>query len=128
MPPIGAPPANNTQRGLPEKIPDKQLDDQRHPKIVAMMNPYIKKLRMNVYVGELLDSVAPIPTRTRFTSSNGICWNAVFGRCKFGKSCKFKRNHPAKGKLSEEYTQQVVDALQTAVTTVVATKAGIIFE
>ncbi len=68
----------------------------------------------------------PIPTGTRFTSGDGtksfLCWNAVLGRCKFGKGCKFKRNHPAKGELSDEYAQWVVDALQTAVTKVVAMK------
>jgi hypothetical protein len=97
-----------------------------------MMDPYIKKFGTNVYVGELLDAVSmrmtglPIPTGTRFTSSDGtksfLCWNAVLGRCKFGKSCKFKRNHPVKGELSDEYAQRVVDALHAAVTTVVATK------
>ncbi len=68
----------------------------------------------------------PVPTGTRFVSSDGtktfLCWNAVLGKCKFGKGCKFRRNHPAKNDLSDEYAQLVVTTLQPAVTKVVATK------
>ncbi len=97
-----------------------------------MMAPYIDKFGTNVYLGELLNSIGlrmtglPVPTGTRFASSDGtktfLCWNAVLGKCKFGKGCKFKRNHPAKKDLSDEYAQLVVSTLQSAVNKVVATK------
>ncbi len=99
-----------------------------------MMSPYIEKFGTNVYVGELLDAGGmrmtglPIPTGTRFASSDGsktfLCWNAVLGRCKFGKGCKFKRNHPGKNELSDDFAASVVTTLQSAVAKVVATKEG----
>ena len=60
--------------------------------------------------------------------SNGsktfLCWNAVLGKCKFGKGCKFKCNHPGKNELSDEFATLVVSTLQAAVVKVVATKEG----
>lgn len=96
------------------------------------MAPYIAKLGENVYVGELLDAAGlrvhelPLPLGTRFMSKDGtkgyLCWNAVLGRCKFGKGCRFRRNHPSQGELSDDYARQVVAALQQAVTHVIAQK------
>lgn len=106
--------------------------DNRHPLIVKMMAPYIAKLGDNVYVGEILDAAGihladlPVPVGTRFASKDGakayLCWNAVLGKCKFGTSCKYKRNHPAAGDLSDSYAASVVLALQQGVTYVVSTK------
>lgn len=106
--------------------------DTRHSLIVKMMAPYIAKLGDNVYVGEILDAAGihlsdlPVPLGTRFASNDGtkafLCWNAVLGRCKFGSKCKYKRNHPAAGELSDTYAALVVAALQQGVTYVVSTK------
>ena len=107
-------------------------EDVRHPRIQAMMAPYVEKLGSNVYVGEIMDAAGitvadlPKPTGTRFISKDGkkayLCWNAVLGRCKFGKSCKYKKNHPKKNELPEEFATAVVAALQQAVNYVVSTK------
>ena len=97
-----------------------------------MMAPYLEKLGTNVYVGEIMDAAGitvsdlPKPTGTRFMSKDGkkayLCWNAVLGRCKFGKSCKYKKNHPKKNELSDDFASAVVAALQRAVNYVVSTK------
>ena len=131
-PPTGRPPPYPTAASPGGRNPDQHWDDPRHHKIIAMMSPYIEKFGSNVYVGELLDAGGmrmtglPIPTGTRFASSDGtktfLCWNAVLGRCKFGKGCKFKRNHPGKNELSDEFAEAVVSTLQAAVTKVVASK------
>jgi hypothetical protein len=96
------------------------------------MAPYIAKLGDNVYVGEILDAAGlrltdlPIPTGTRFASKDGtkayLCWNSVLGRCKFGGACKYKRNHPNKGDLSDDFAAAVVAALRQGVDYVVQTK------
>ena len=85
-----------------------------------------------VYVGEILDAAGmrltdlPIPTGTRFASKDGtkayLCWNSVLGRCKFGNACKYKRNHPSKGDLSDTFAASVVAALKQGVDFVVSTK------
>ena len=113
---------------------EQQWDDTRHPKIIAMMNPYITKFGTNVYVGELLNmggmqiTGLQVPMRTRFALSDGsktfLCWNTVLGKCKFGKGCKFKQNHPGKNELSDEFATLVITTLQAAVVKVVATKEG----
>ena len=131
-PPPGRPPTQSGAQRTGGNAPEQPWEDNRHPKIAAMMAPYIDKFGTNVYVGELLDAVGmrmtglPVPTGTRFVSSDGtktfLCWNAVLGKCKFGKGCKFKKNHPAKNDLSDDYAQLVVSTLQPAVNKVVATK------
>ena len=97
-----------------------------------MMAPYIAKFGPNVYVGELLDAVAlrienlPVPTGTCFASKDGtrayLCWNAVLGQCKFGKGCKFQKNHPGKGDLPDGYVSLVVSKLKDTVAYVLASK------
>ena len=97
-----------------------------------MMPPYIKKFGTNVYVGEILDAIGiqvdnlPVPTGTHFASKDGtgayLCWNAVLGQCKFGKGCKYKKNHPRKGELPDIYVRSVVAALQDAVSYVISSK------
>ncbi len=51
-----------------------------------------------------------------------LCWNAVLGQCKFGKGCKFKKNHPGKGDLPDVYASSVVSKLKDAVAYVMASK------
>jgi hypothetical protein len=128
----GPPPTAPQQQKATNKPGGAVWTDERHPQIAAMMAPYIAKLGDNVFVGELLDAAhkrladLPIPTGTRFAAKDGsksyLCWNAVLGRCKFGKGCKFRRNHPGTNELSDEFAAQVVEMLTPAVTHVVATK------
>jgi hypothetical protein len=99
--------------------------------IIALMVPYIAKLGDNA-VGELLDAAGkrlsdlPLPMGTRFMSKDGtkayLCWNAVLGRCKFGKGCKSKKNHPGKGELTNDFANAVAAMLKPAVDHIVATK------
>jgi len=51
-----------------------------------------------------------------------LCWNAVLGRCKFGKGCKYRRNHPGNGELPDEFATGVANMLKPAVEHIVATK------
>ena len=98
-----------------------------------MMAPYIAKLGNNVYVGELFDAAGvrtadmPIPTGTRFASPDGtktyLCWNAVLGKCKFGKGCKYRRNHPGANEIPDTYAEKVVALLSQGVDYIVSTKA-----
>ena len=107
-------------------------EDVRHPKIVGMMAPYIAKFGNNVYVGELMSAAGievgdlPLPTNTKYISKDGkkayLCWNAVLGKCKFGIHCKYKKNHPKRNELPDEFATAVVGALQQAVNYVVASK------
>ena len=83
-------------------------------------------------MGEILDAAGirienlPIPLGTRFASKDGtrayLCWNAVLGQCKFGKGCKFRKNHPGKGDLPDAYASSVVLKLKEAVGYVMASK------
>ena len=60
----------------------------------------------------------PVISGTLFALSDGsktsLCWNAVPGKCKFGKGCKSKRNHPGKNKLCDIFAQLIVNTLQAA--------------
>ena len=96
------------------------------------MAPYISQFGDNVYVEEILDAAGiwltdlPVPIGTHFASQDGLkaflCWNAVLGKCRIGKGCKYKRNHPGKNDLSDKYAESVVAALCQAVDFVVASK------
>ena len=109
-------------------------EDQRHPAIIKLMAPYLAKFGDNVYVGELFDAAGvctadmPVPTGMQFASPDGtktyLCWNAVLGRCKFGKGCKYRRNHPKAVEIPDDYAAQVVATLTEGVDYVVATKEG----
>ena len=102
--------------------------------IAAMMAPYIAKFGMNVYVGKLLDAAGLllhdmlIPVDTRFASKDGskgfLCRNSALGKCKFGRACKYKQNHPQLGDLPDVYAKKACTALTSVVTTIVATKNG----
>ena len=129
-----APPPNQDRRSPAGggQSGGENWDDPRHHKIVTMMAPYIAKFGNNVFVGELMDAAGvrvndlPIPVGTRFASKDNtkayLCWNAVLGKCRFGASCKYKKNHPKKNELSDEFAASVVTALQQAVNFVVSTK------
>jgi hypothetical protein len=135
-PPTGHPPQQQavapTRSSSGARTAPQTWVDERHPKIVEMMSPYIEKFGPNVYVGEILDAAGirvdnlPVPTGTRFASKDGtrayVCWNAVLGQCKFGKGCKYRKNHPGKGDLPDSYVTSVVAALQDAVSYVISSK------
>ena len=133
-PPDGTPTQHRSGGGTApqQQKANAPFQDQRHPLIVKMMAPYIAKLGDNVYVGELFDAAGvrtsdmPIPTGTRFASPDGtktyLCWNAVLGRCKFGKVCKYRRNHPGANEIPTEYAEKVVALLKSGVDYVVSTK------
>ena len=134
-PPDGVP-TQPQGRGVGLQAPQQKhnatFQDNRHPLIIRMMAPYIAKFGDNVYVGELLDAAGvrttdmPIPTGTRFASPDGtkayLCWNAVLGRCKFGKMCKHCRNHPGANEIPTANAEKVVTILQKGIDYVVATK------
>jgi hypothetical protein len=46
----------------------------------------------------------------------------VLWQCKFGWGCKYKRNHPGKGKLRDEFASAVATMLKPGVDHIVATK------
>ncbi len=132
-PPAGLPPAGTAAPpGTPAKTQPKAWTEERHPTIVSLMAPYMAKLGDNVFVGELLDAAGkrlsdlPLPKGTRFMSKDGtkgyLCWNAVLGRCKFGKGCKYKENHPTKGELPNKFANAVATILKPAIDHIVATK------
>ncbi len=85
-----------------------------------------------MFVGVLLDAIGrrvadlPVPTGTQFASKDGtkgyLCWNAVLGQCKFGKGCRYRRNHPGKGELADAFAATVVSMLKPAVDHVTLTK------
>ena len=96
------------------------------------MASYIAKFGHSVFVGKLLDAAGkrlpnlPLPKGSRFMAKDGtklyLCWNAVLGRCKFGRGCKYRKNHLGKGELSDDFAAAVAAMLKPAVDHVVATK------
>ena len=79
------------QQGSPRKSPP---EDIRHPKIKAMMDPYLAKYNNYINLSEILTAsnkrITDLPTLPSYTNPTGsscICWNTILGRCFKGKRC-----------------------------------------
>ena len=112
--------------GSPQKG-GKPIMDERHPKIAALMDPYLKKLETaNEYlqIGKVLDAagkrMTDLPTNIpTFVNKEGrphnLCWTFILGRCTFGR-CRFYRGHASRAQITNEFADLVCDVIGKGVT------------
>ena len=107
-----------------------------HPKIAAMMIPYLKKFR-RVQLKKLMEKAGvtwnQIPTLPNFmtaSNENGLCYNWVLGQCQ-DKYCFCKdkttpagTNHPSSSDLPDTFATQLVTLLQNGATHIYQTEEG----
>jgi hypothetical protein len=93
--------------------------DFRHPKIKALMDPYLDRNDGRLRLGDVLDAGGlrqqDLPTLPRFCWPNGrsfLCWSSTLGRCMFPK-CRFQRDggHPGPNDIPDEFAENVVGKL-----------------
>jgi hypothetical protein len=93
--------------------------DFRHPKIKALMDPYLDRNDGRLRLGDVLDvgglRQQDLPTLPRFCWPNGrsfLCWSSTLGRCMFPK-CRFQRDggHPGPNDIPDEFAENVVGKL-----------------
>ena len=93
--------------------------DFRHPKIKALMDPYLDRNDGRLHLGDVLDAGGirqqDLPTLPRFCWPNGrsfLCWSSTLGRCMFPE-CRFQRDggHPGPNDISDEFADNVVGKL-----------------
>jgi hypothetical protein len=97
--------------------------DIRNPKIKAIMDPYPQKYNNYINLSALLTAsgrrMGDLPTLPQYCSPTGailICWNSVLGKCFRGKRCKFFQGHLRKGEATDQFTDNVIDAMGKGVT------------
>ncbi len=103
------------QQGLPRKPPP---EDIHHPKIMAMMDPYLAKYNNYIFLLEILTvsskritDLPTLPSYTTPTGSSGICWNTVLGRCFKGKRCRYNKGLVQKADMTDEFANAVTDCI-----------------
>jgi hypothetical protein len=121
-PPIGwlaNPPQQQGQQGAQRKSPP---EDIRHPKIQALMDPYLTKYNNYINLSAILTAankrMADLPSLPNYCTPSGtsvICWNSVLGRCFRGQKCKYFKGHVCKGDITEEFADAVSDCINKGV-------------
>ncbi len=105
-------------QGQPMAQKQALQEDTRHPKIRALMDPYLAKYNNYIDLGGILNTsgkkMRDLPSLPQYCTPTGsplICWNNVLGRCFRGKRCKFLRGHVRKGDVTEAFAEAVVDCI-----------------
>jgi hypothetical protein len=120
IPPPAAWPTSPPYKAQGQPMAQKQApaEDIRHPKIRALMDPYLVKYNNYIDLGGILNAsgktmrdLPPLPQYCTPTGSPLICWNNVLGRCFRGKRCKFLRGHVRRGDVMEAFADAVADCI-----------------
>ena len=96
--------------------------DERRPKIIAMMEPLLRKLRGRCSMSNILTAGGNrfdiLPHLEAYP--NGVCWLRAIATCPYGDQCLFAGGHIPKGALSDAQADEAVAALQPGVLAMVA--------
>ena len=94
-------------------------EDIRHPKIKAMMDPYLAKNNNYINLSGILTAsnkritdLPTLPSYTTLTGSLGICWNTILGRCFKGKRCRYNKGHVQKADMTDEFADAVTNCIR----------------
>ncbi len=101
-------PAPAPAPGGPVKEPTPPREDIRHPKIKALMDPYLRKYNNQINLIGILNvsgkCMTDLPTLDKYCTPTGmsyICWNSVLGKCYCNKQCTYPRGHIVKGDMTD---------------------------
>ncbi len=98
--------------------------DPCHPKIAALMNPYLAKTNGCLFLPTLLDAgnitIKDLPAlekiRNERTGRSLMCWAHVLGPCHYGDYYFGSRGgHPEQSDYNDQFTDPVVQVLKPAV-------------
>ena len=100
------------------------LSHPRHPKIAAIMNPYLKLSNGMISLPSILSVgmiwMEDLPELDKYkdptTGRNTMCWAEVLSPCHF-PDCYFgqKGGHPDRADYSDKFAEQVVQVLGSGV-------------
>ena len=118
-PPAGWGPAPQRQQGGQQGSPRRPPpEDIRHPKIKALMDPYLLKYNNYINLGEILSAsnkrITDLPGLQGYTTPTGsscICWNSVLGRCFRGRRCRYSKGHVQKADMTDKFAEAVADCI-----------------
>ncbi len=99
-----------------------QGGDNRHPRIKALMYPYLAVTTGRLNITCILDvankrykDLLTLPNYTNLQGRSSICWNWVLGRCGYGRACIFRRGHVKRYDISETFADAVCDVISKGV-------------
>jgi len=93
-------------------------EDIRHPKIKALMDPYLAKYNNYINLSDILTAsgkrITDLPGLEGYTNPSGsscICWNTVLGKCFKGKRCRYYKGHVRKADITDGFAEAVTDCI-----------------
>ena len=92
--------------------------EECHPKIAAVMEPFLTKFRGRCSVSNILTAGNKwLDSRPRLNAyPAGICWLHSIASCPYGTQCSFLAGHVKKGKITDSIANEVIGALQPGIT------------
>jgi hypothetical protein len=117
-PPAGWPTSPTKPLGQqgPQKWPP--VEDNCHPKICLLMDPYLSKYNNYIDLSAILTAlgkwVLDLPSLPQYCAPTEIpliCWNNVLGCCFRGRQCKFLKGHLCKGNVTDNIAESVTDCI-----------------
>jgi hypothetical protein len=97
------------------------FNNERHPKIAAMMEPLLTKLWGRCLVSNILTASGKqfdsLPWLDAYPT--GMCCLHAITTCPYGSQCSFVAGHLKKGNLSDTHADAVVGAMQDRVSSLV---------
>lgn len=114
-------------QGTPAAMQGRQREtgpwvDDRHPRIVSLMAPYIAKRGPQVILKDILDAAGTrlryMPTIPDFIGADGrpnLCWAHILGRCVFGRNCLFASGHPTRAQIPDGFAEEVCELLASGI-------------
>ena len=119
------PPPGGTYQPPPQKKPTQLYNwrpvkwvDERHPKIAAMMEPFLTTFCGRCSVSNILTAgnkrFDSLPRLDAYPA--GICWLHSIASCPYGTQCSFLAGHVKKGKITDSIADEVIGAIQPGIT------------
>jgi hypothetical protein len=107
----------------PGKEPTPPREDVRHPKIKALMDPYLQKYNNRIDLITILNAsgkrMADLPTLLpKYCTPTGtsfLCCNHMLGKCYRNKRCTYARGHIVKGNMTDDFADAVMDVISKGV-------------
>ena len=125
-PPLRGPLTSPAKPQLPYNWRPATFVDECHPKIQAMMEPFLVKFRSQCLLSNILNASGKqfysLPNLD--TYPGGVCWLHSIGVCPYGAQCSFIAGHMAKRALTDEHADEVAAVFQGGITTLMGQTAG----
>jgi hypothetical protein len=100
-------------------------NDERNPKIKALMQGYLERTNGRVHLAEILAAAGKgqtdLPTLPKYVHPMGrpfLCWSSILGRCTF-RNCRFRKEggHPLPTDVTDNFVDKVINVIGKGVIT-----------